>query len=83
MFINHRSRQVSLRRPPGARARAEGRAEAESSQTRRFLHRSTSIEVSVHVCIYVYIYNLVNDGEWREGRVEWKILINIAHSTNI
>ena len=76
MFINHRSRQVSLRRPPGARARAEGRAEAESGQTRRFLHRSTSIEVSVHVCIYIVH---INDEEWREGRLERKILINIAH----
>ena len=56
MFINHRDRRVSLRRPPGARARAEGRAEelmAELAHTRRFLERSTSIDVSVQVCVCV------------------------------
>ena len=45
---------MSLRRPPGARARArdQERSEqimAEMAHTRRFLNRSTSIDVSVHV----------------------------------
>ena len=58
VFINHRNRQVSLRRPPGARARAEGRAEelvAEMAHTRRFLNRATSIDVSVCVCVCMFV----------------------------
>ena len=51
---------MSLRRPPGARARArdQERSEqimAELAHTRRFLNRSTSIDVSVHV-LHLLVY---------------------------
>ena len=50
---------MSLRRPPGARARArdQGRSEeimAELAHMRRFLNRATSIDVSL--CVYVCVY---------------------------
>ena len=72
MFINHRDRRVSLRRPPGARARArdQERSEeimAELAHTRRFLNRSTSIDVSSggSVCVCVSLWARV----YKEGKV--------------
>ena len=92
MFINHHSRRVSLTRPPGARAQAEGRTEeimAELAHTRRFMERSTSIDVSVCVCVCVCVwlsrvYNTEREGEyWNCANVlGWVIRFTQVGKTN-
>ena len=59
MFINHRDRRVTLRRPPGARARAEGRAEELMAHTR---NKSTSTDVSMQVCVCVGVMYMYVEG---------------------